>query len=120
MADNNARADFAPLGDAEFVQTADLFGWCEDARTIASNSGLIIMQAAWDINAALATIPVIEGRSAAQRARRVARHAGRAGEHLHAAQVCFARIPRAFLVEFQDAIGQNRRSGRKPFDVKGV
>lgn len=117
---HQSRADFAPLGDVEFGDIPALFGWCEAARTITSNSGLIVVQAAWDINTALSTIAAIDGKSAAIRARRVARHAKRAGEHLHAAQVCFAKLPRAFLTEYQDAIAAHRRQSRKPFNVQGA
>lgn len=116
----SAEADFAPLGDIEFATAADLFEWCELGRKVASNSGLIVLQGAFDIHQALLTIPVMDGRrSAAVRARRVARHARRAGELLHAVQTSIARIPRAYLTEYQDVIS-NRRP-RKAFDAaKGV
>lgn len=112
-------ADFSPLGDIEFENAEALFAWCELGRKVASNSGLIILQGAFDINQALATIPTLDGRQPNRRARRVARHARRAGELLHAAQASFARLPRSFLMEYQDVIGAKRQ--RKVFDInKGL
>ena len=49
-------ADFSPLGDIEFENAAALFEFCELGRRVASNSGLIVMQGAYDIQQALATI----------------------------------------------------------------
>lgn len=108
-------ADFAPLGDMEFENGAALFEWCELGRKVASNSGLIILQGAYDIHQALMTIPADNAR---MRARRVARHARRAGELQHAAQASFAKLPRSFLAQYQDVIGRSRQ--RKVFDMKGL
>ncbi|MGW3888875.1 hypothetical protein ACWD69_09310 [Micromonospora chokoriensis] len=111
-------ADFTPLGDIEFENAAALFEWSELGRRVASNSGLILVQGAFDIHQALATIPTMDRRPPNVRARRVARHARRAGELLHGAQASIARIPRAFLTEYQDVIGAKRQ--RKVFDMKGL
>jgi hypothetical protein len=121
--DLDSYADFSALGDIEFENAAALFSWCELGRKVASNSGLILVQGAYDIYQALATIPPpYEGRlrrSPQQRARRVARHARRASEHLHAAQASLARLPRAYLDEYQDVISARRP--RQQFDPrKGV
>jgi hypothetical protein len=115
-------ANFAPLGDIEFENAAALFEWCELGRKAASNSGLILVQGAYDIYQALATIPApLEGRglltrTPSQRARRVARHARRASEHLHAAQASLAKLPRAYLDEYQDVISPRRT--RSTFDPR--
>ncbi|MGK5737292.1 hypothetical protein [Micromonospora sp. URMC 103] len=111
-------ADFSVLGDIEFENAEALFTWCELGRRVASNSGLIVLQGAYDIHQALATIPSMDRRPPNARARRVARHARRAGELLHGAQASIARIPRAFLSEYQDVIGAKRQ--RKVFDMKGL
>lgn len=111
-------ADFSTLGDIEFENVTELFEFCELGRRVASNSGLIVMQGAFDIQQALATIPSMDRRPPHYRARRVARHARRAGELLHATQASFAKLPRAFLTEYQDVIGAKRQ--RKVFDMKGL
>jgi hypothetical protein len=113
-------ADFSPLGEIEFENAAALFEWCEVGRKVSSNAGLIVVQGAYDIHQALLTIPTVDGRSPGTRARRVARHARRCGELLHATQASFAKLPRAFLAEYQDVIGQSRQKGRKPFKMEGV
>lgn len=117
MADPDA--DFAILGDIEFENVAALFEWCELGRKVASNSGLIVLQGAYDIHQALATIPSMDRTRSDRRARRVARHAMRAGELLHATQASIAKLPRAFLKEYQDVIGQQKKP-RKVFDMKGA
>lgn len=111
-------ADFSVLGDIEFDGATALFEWCELGRKVASNSGLIVLQGAYDLHQALMTIPVVEGRSAAARARRVARHARRVGELQHAAQASFAKIPRAFLAEYADVIGARKQ--RRQFNMGGA
>ncbi|RAO26451.1 hypothetical protein PSN13_06479 [Micromonospora saelicesensis] len=111
-------ADFTPLGDIEFENVTELFEFCELGRRVASNSGLIVMQGAYDIQQALSTIATMDRRPPHIRARRVARHARRAGELLHATQASFAKVPRAFLSEYQDVIGAKRQ--RKVFDMKGL
>lgn len=111
-------ADFTPLGDIEFENAAALFEFCELGRRVSSNSGLIVLQGAYDIQQALSTIPSMDRRPPHVRARRVARHARRAGELLHATQASFAKLPRAFLTEYQDVIGAKRQ--RKVFDMKGI
>ncbi|WP_371409719.1 hypothetical protein OG423_14030 [Micromonospora zamorensis] len=111
-------ADFSPLGDIEFENAAALFEFCELGRRVASNSGLIVLQGAYDIQQALSTIASMDRRPPHIRARRVARHARRAGEMLHASQASLARLPRAFLSEYQDVIGAKRQ--RKVFDMKGL
>lgn len=112
-------ADFSPLGEIEFEAAVDLFRYCEEGRKIASNSGLILAQGAYDIYAALCTVPMPMdgGRRPEARARRVSRHARRASEALHTAQLSLAKLPRAFMSEYQDVLAP-RRNGRKPFDVK--
>jgi hypothetical protein len=121
VADIRDRADFALLGDIEFDGTASLFEWCEIGRTVASNSGLIVAQAAQDIYLALQTIPMsVDNRTSAQRrARRVARHAKRAGDLLHSTQKSLAKLPKVFMDEYAEEIaGMRRSSGKTPFNVK--
>lgn len=111
-------ADFGPLGEIEFENTATLFEWCELGRKVTSNAGLIVVQGAYDLHQALLTIPSFDSTRPDRRARRVARHAKRCGDLLHSTQASFAKIPKAFLKEYQDVIGQQKK--RKIFDMKGV
>lgn len=118
-------ADFAPLGELEFPSLAAIFEFCEIGRKVSWNAGAVLSQAAYDIQSALITVQPAEPRSAARmqwRARRVSRHATRAAEHLHAAQKCFATLPRVALNEYQAEIQMQRNPvrTRRPFDLTGV
>lgn len=114
-------ADWGGLEKIEFDGARSLFDWCELGRNVASESGLIVVQAAQDLYLALQTIPSVEARTSPQRrARRVARHAKRAADHLRGAQMSFAKIPRVFVAEYAAEIGRMRNpGGRRPFDLKG-
>ena len=117
-------ADFAPLGEMEIAAAGDIFAGCELIRDRASNSGLIIMQWANDVEFALASVAVLDAGgwhgigadNPQKRARRVARHAYRAAESLRAAAESAAKLPPAYLKAYNDVI-QSRRT-RRTFDPK--
>jgi hypothetical protein len=115
-------ADFGPLGNMEITKAGDIFAQCEFIRVRASNSGLIIMQWASDVQYALASVPVLDpggwhgigADDSAKRARRVARHAYRSAESLKAAAQSAAKLPPAYLKAYNDII--NNRRKRPTFD----
>lgn len=110
------RADFSLLGDLEFESLADISHACELGRDVSSNSGLIVVQFGYDLKRALLTIPVMKG-SPNRRANRVARHAGRAADHLRAAQRSFSKIPTAILKEYEEEITAARTKNRSPLNL---
>ena len=121
---HGGRTDFGWLGDAEIENAGDIFKQSEFIRNVASNVGLIIVQWASDVEFALASVPVINpgGRmgigvdNPQKRARRVARHAHRAGEAMRSVGVSAAKLPPAYLKAYQDVI--TARRGRKGFDPR--
>lgn len=115
MKDN---ANFAQLGELEFTGTPALYEFCDVGRVCAGNSNLIIATSMHDLHRALLTIPSLGRTPASVRARLVVRHGQRAAEHLHAAQVSFAKLPKAFVKHYGDAMQAHRQ--RKVFDLKGA
>jgi hypothetical protein len=115
MMKNNA--NFAELEQVEIDGAAALYDWCDLGRVVASNSGLIVLHGAYDIKTALATLPPISGMPSSVRAKLVARHAERAGSHLHAAQLALAKLPRAFAKHYAELLNPQRR--RRAFDLGG-
>ncbi len=109
-------ADFVPLGDMEFDTIPALYEFAQYGRTVSAASGLIIMQAAFDLKRACLTIPVMDGRPNAK-ANRAARPLKRAGSHLHAAQRCFALLPKVFLSTYEQEIGATRNRSRRGIDL---
>lgn len=117
-------ADFAPLGDMEIENAGAIFAQCEFIRTRASNAGLIVVQWAMDVELALASVPVMDpggwhgvgADNPQKRARRVARHAFRAGEALRTTAESAAKLPPAYLKAFNDVISTRRK--RPTFDPK--
>lgn len=117
-------ADFAQLGEMEIEKAGDIFAQCEFVRTRASNAGLIVVQWAQDVQWALSTVPVIDAGGwhgvgaddPMKRARRVARHAFRAGEALRATAESAAKLPPAYLTAYSDVI--QRRKKKPTFDPR--
>lgn len=105
-------ADWAPLGDMEFGSIPELYEFAEFGRRTAAASGLIVLQAAFDLKHACLTIPVMDGRPNGK-AQRATRPLKRAAQHLHAAQVCFAKVPRVFLATYEQEIAAMRNRSRK-------
>lgn len=122
MPDSSSNTDFGPLEKMEFEGVHDLFAHCEFIRKIASTSGLIVVQWASDVEAALATIPImtanngIMGDSPRRRARRVARQAFRAAEGLRVTSQAAAKLPQVYLKTYADVIQARRSRSRKSFD----
>lgn len=118
MADTaHGRADFAPLGDIDqFESLAHIFEASELGRDTASNAGLVVVQFAYDLKAALLTIPVLEG-NANRRANRVVRHVTRAADMLRGVQVSFAKVPKVILSEYEAEIRRARTKNRKAIDL---
>ncbi len=119
----SADADFAPLGNMDINSAGDMFEQCEFIRTRASNSGLIVLQWAQDVQMSLSTVPVLDpggwhgiGQdSPMKRARRVAQHAFRAAEALKAAAESAAKLPPAYLRAYEDVIqGRKKRTTFDP------
>ena len=118
------KADFTPMGNMEIENAGDIFAGCEFIRATASNSGLIVMQWAQDVEWALASVPVMEpggwhgvgAEDSQKRARRVARHAYRTAEALKAAAESASKLPPAYLKAYADVI--QRRNGRPKFDPR--
>ena len=117
-------ADFGPLGEMEIENAGDIFKHCEFIRVRASNAGLIIMQWANDVEAALQSVPVLDAGgwhginadNPRKRARRVARHGYRSAELMRSAAESAAKLPQAYLRAYQDVI-QTRRA-RPAFDPR--
>lgn len=118
-------ADFADLGDMEIENAGDIFRACEFIRSTASNSGLIIMQWASDVDFALQSIPIMGDRGGVlgigqdnpqKRARRVARHAFRSAEAMRTVAESAAKLPPAYLKTYQDII--QRRKRKNTFDPR--
>jgi len=119
MADTaHGKADFGLLGQIEdFEGLADLFAACELGRDTASNSGLVVVQFAYDLKRSLLTIPTMEG-NPNRRANRVVRHVTRAADMLRGVQLGFAKVPQVILKEYEREIGMARGKGRKSLDLK--
>lgn len=118
MLTSNGNADFADLGDAEFKALGDIFAWCELGRRTASNAGLIVVQGAYDVRAALMTVPSMSGGNPRRRAQRVARHIAQCAQMLHGIQGRMAKVPSVILDEYQEEIQMARRGTKKPLDLK--
>ena len=123
MDDNSSgSANFAPLGEVEIEGAGDIFAACAMIRTRASNSGLIILQFAHDVEAALASVPVmtpggwngIGSDNPQKRARRVARHLYLSAEAMRTVAESSAKFPPAYLKAFSDVIQRRRRSTFDP------
>lgn len=118
------QTDFAPIGEMEIENAGDIFQACELIRRVGSNSGLIVVQWAHDVEFALSGIQVLDpgghrgfgADNPQKRARRVARHAYRAGEALRTAAESAAKLPPAYLKAYSDVIQQRR--GRRTFDPR--
>lgn len=116
---NSGNTDFSKLDDFEFASLGNIFEWCELGRVTASNAGLVIVQAAYDVQAALMTIPSMTGGNPRRRANRAARHLGQCATMLHGVQARMAKTPKVILDEFQEEIQMARRSGgKKPLSLK--
>jgi hypothetical protein len=111
---SNGNADFAKLGDAEFTSLGDIFQWCELGRVTASNAGLIVVQGAYDVRAALMTIGSLNGSNAKRRANRAARHLAQCADLLHGVQARMAKTPKVIVDEYQEEIQAARRGQKKP------
>lgn len=117
-------ANFGPLGEMEIETAGDIFKQCEFIRRQASSAGLIVVQWAQDVQMALASVPVMDPGgwhgvgedNPMKRARRVARHAFRAGEALRATGESAAKLPPAYLKAYEDVI--QARKKRPTFDPR--
>lgn len=115
---SSGNADFAKLGDAEFQSLSGIFAWCELGRVTSSNAGLVVVQGAYDVRAALMTIPSLNGGNQRRRAARATRHLAQCAQMLHGIQARMAKVPKVILEEYQEEIQMARRGTKKPLDLK--
>lgn len=110
-------ADWAPLGDPEFDSLRAIYDWCEQGRDVASESGLIVVQAGYDLHQRLLTIPTME-RNPNRKARQVTRHVARMADHLQGIQLSFAKLPKVILQVYGEEITRARQKNTKPLDLR--
>lgn len=117
---DSGNADFAALEKIdEFKAISDIFTSCEIGRDAASNAGLIVVQYAFDVQAALMTIPSMNGQDPGRRAKRVTRQLTQVSTMLHGIQSRFAKVPKVILEEYQQEInGKRRGRTRRPIDLE--
>lgn len=108
--------DLGPLGKLELADVGDIFRACDLIRDRASESGLIVLQLAQDVEWALADIRSPDGGffdSPTRRAQRVARHLARSAEALRSSAMSAAKLPPVYKKVYADVI-QHRRSKTRP------
>ncbi|MFD5564975.1 plasmid transfer protein TraA [Kitasatospora griseola] len=117
------RANYSPLGDPEFFTNADVRAYCEKGRSLLMQLSFELSMAHEILRAVLREVPDPEGKpfGSQARARRVAKHLGKAADDAKDCAAELARTYAAFQREYDPEISRvaKPRQPRRKFDFGG-